>query len=680
MYMKNLQQGFLAICSIQSVLYLCAPVCANANANANVAQWVSVSVVASQGWVYPDIGYGETAEEAMKASDNFCLEDGQGPCRAIAHASSCIAVATNRNFEVVAGADLDSCELEKAQAIAISQCNQLYGSESGCRIWFNACPDKTFPPELKDPLALRPPAPPRPRSQFVEVTKQVGLAGIDAQTFAWSDFNNDGNVDLLADNRLFQNIKNKNGYSFVEVTDAVGLKGMTGRGIFADIDGDGRLDIITSTGQLWLQIKPDHFVESSAKYGLKFCPQVGAIAVGEFQKNGRLDVITLLTETASADGENFTAYPPQFFRNNGVAGFTEVGSQLGFEQYPGYGRGVNVADFNNDGNLDFYFSYYRLRANPLFMGGAGNTFKEVGKQQGVWGEYDTHTYQDPRYGKIEGPDYGHTIGSTWVDLNNDGNWDLWVSKLAHKWIGGKDNRGYYCDDSKIYRNTGAPDYSFVDMRDESGIPRLPISGDATYKGQDLWGGAMGADFDNDGLIDVFVPQVYDLPFAHSFLFHNKGSFQFEEVGQHAGVQVWNTYGAAWADYNNDGNMDLVTAGESEYQGKNSIHMWKNTGTGTKNEFIRFKLVGVRSNRAAIGARVTLHFDDGTLMMRQVEGGTGSLNQQNDPTIHFGLGQGRVIDHVDIDWPSGIHQRLPHKKKNRLYRIVERLAVMSPARK
>lgn len=254
------------------------------------------------------------------------------------------------------------------------------------------------------------------------------------------------------------------------------------------------------------------------------------------------------------------------------------------------------------------------------------------------------------------------------------NFDLWVSNLAHKYVGPTgggqpDFRGYICDDSKIYRNTGKPDYNFVDMREVSGIPKKPIGGRDVYQGDELWSHATAADFDNDGLTDVYVPQTYDLPYSYSLLFKNQGGFRFSEVSEKAGTRAWDTHAGAWADIDNDGKMDLITAGKDRVDGKLTVRLLRNI-LQTGNHFLRIKLIGSKSGRTSFTTQVRAFVQGGGRLLRQLEGTTGTLNQQNDPTIHFGLGAANRVERLEVRWTSGRVQVLKDLQVDRTYVVQE----------
>ncbi|UCC93391.1 MAG: PKD domain-containing protein, partial [Thermoplasmata archaeon] len=338
----------------------------------------------------------------------------------------------------------------------------------------------------------------------------------------------------------------------------------------------------------------------------------------------------------------YGGYPDTLWHNEGDGTFTDASVSSGIRsagREPG--RGVAFCDFDNDGDADIHVSNYRIRPNFLWQNDGTGHFTNVAPQKGVTG--------DDLYYQGYGPYYGHTIGSSWADWNNDGYMDIWEANLVHKYVGGGDIRGYICDDSKFYRNNGPPSWDFTDVRPETTIPTKPVGGMGTFIGDELYDGIAWADFDNDGDLDVFMPQVYDLDYAYSYLYINRGDGTFEDVGPSLGLRVWNTYGAAWADYDNDGDLDLVTGGKNPSYGPSRIHLFENSGNS--NGWLKVQVEGTMSNVMGLGTRVTVVAGN-TTMTRDFEGGTGSHAQMNDLPVEFGMGKAEKADTVIVSFPSG----------------------------
>lgn len=497
------------------------------------------------------------------------------------------------------------------------------------------------------------------QTAFNEITEDSGLKDSKGTLFAWGDINNDGNVDLLAEKELYLNLGAESNFKFKKVNDELGLSELNDFGILADVNGDARLDITTRKGQIWIQKENGTFENKGVNLEKLLYGTTTAIALFDYDGDGDLDLFATKFEK-KVDGE-YTFIPPQMIRNDGDFNFTDISSDMGLDQFPNYGRGIAVLDFDHNGTQDFYLSNYRLRPNDLFVNKPGQyVYQNTAKERDVEGEFDPKRYYDEVAKESFGPYHGHTIGSTWGDFDNDGNFDLWVSNLVHKYVGevGEnpygmkyDIRGYVCDDSKIYKNLGAPDYKFKDMRDESNIPRRPIGPRGVYRGDELWSHAITGDFDNDGLLDVYVPQIYNINYSFSLLYKNVGNFKFGDVGGEAGIRVFDTYGGAWADFNNDGRLDLITAGRKTNDSEVAVHLFRNDYK-TPHHFLKIKLKGDGLNQTALGTIVTLTTESGKTFSRALQGGTGAYNQQNDSTLHFGLGEETQIKSIRIAWPSG----------------------------
>ncbi len=492
---------------------------------------------------------------------------------------------------------------------------------------------------------------------FTNITTTSGLSGISGNFFAWGDYNNDGFQDLLINGgRLFRN----NGlpdYTFTEVTHLTGISG-SGNGAWADYDNDGYLDFYcTGTDTLWHNTgAPDYnFEDSTIDAGLERDEYpTTAIGWGDYDLDGYLDMY--ITNGEDYNDGNPIYFPDFLWHNNGDGTFSNVTLSSGIRNFGGpyYGRGVSWGDYDNDGWPDIYISNYRISPNWLFHNNRNGTFTDIALEKGVAGE------ESQRMGTTY---YAHTVGSAWADLDNDGDLDLFESDLAHKDL----YRGPICGDSQLYRNDGpANEYSFTDVRASSGIPEKNIGG-----GEDeLYVGIAIADFDNDGFQDLFIPQIYDLEYSYSYLYRNNGDWTFTNVSDIVGVLVWNTYGGAWCDYNNDGFLDLVTGGKgtAEPNASYEVHLYRNNGN--TNSWLHIKLVGHYFNKNAVGVRVRAIAENGLVQVRELEGGMGCHSSQNSMTLEFGFGSYSGTVDLEVIWPSGFIQKLENIGLNQYINIEE----------
>lgn len=448
---------------------------------------------------------------------------------------------------------------------------------------------------------------------FTDVTDSFGLKNRHESRVAWGDYNNDGYDDLLLNG--CQLLRNDSGRMFVEVTREVGLAGVSGRGgVWADYDNDGWLDIWMSAGsgldRLWHNDSGRfHDVTAEAGCPADSFPTEGA-AWADFDNDGWVDLYCANYE----NWELHTYYPDRLWHNR-AGTFVDRTESAGIRPPWGKdlaGRGVAWADYNNDGFLDCYVSNYRLCENFLWHNCEGKTFTNLAGQLGISGD------------EVNGW-YGHTIGSEWADFDNDGDLDLFTADLAHPRYIEFSNR------SRLYENLGTGAYPrFADRRAAAGIRYEETHSDPAW-----------ADVDNDGDLDLYITSVYEG--RRSFLYLNEGRLRrhapvsFREVTWLSGTRCFNGWGAAFSDFDNDGDMDLVVGSGS------GVRLFRND-TRNNYHWLKVKVVGHSANRAGIGCRVRVR-QKRRCQIREVQGGKGTTSQHS-LVQHFGLGtdtKGLTVD-------------------------------------
>jgi len=483
------------------------------------------------------------------------------------------------------------------------------------------------------------PAPAHGTPTFLDVAPASGISG-GGSFFSWGDYDDDGDDDLLVDGgRLFRNGGGP-AWAFTEVTAAAGIVG-GGNGNWADYDGDGFLDFYqVGPNRLWRNNQNGTFTDVTAGAGDPTSSDpTGAVAWGDYDRDGDVDLFI-----AGSEGAVGVYYPDHLYRNDGGT-FTEVtATALGSAETnsPKYGRGATWADYNEDGWPDLYVTNYRQQPNYLYRNDGDGTFTNLAPSLGL---------HNAPVDAVNNPDpcnrAGHGVGSSFADYDNDGDLDLLVGTFNHK-----DWRT--SDDTQLWRSMGSPGFTFQNVRAAAGIPvkspdlRSPPhpycgSSDGSIwtgpQGDELIVGATWGDVDNDGDLDLWMPQIYDLNYAYSYLYSNDGDGTFTDIAATAGVRVYDTYGGAFSDYDQDGDLDLVTGGRLSggTGAASAIRLFRNNGVAGHDWLeVRVGSCGGDVNTAGIGTRVEFR-GSGLSLVRTVEAGQSSHSQQNSLVAHFGLG-------------------------------------------
>lgn len=429
---------------------------------------------------------------------------------------------------------------------------------------------------------------------FRDRTPDLGLA-LNNDAACWVDIDGDGWTDLCAGGVVW---KNQAGKKFAKIADV-------GQVVAADFDNDGYVDLFS-----WSQLKLYRNEAGKSFTAFKLPDLLKSVSRGacwgDFNNDGFADLYIGGYEDWNAG----ITYPSFVLMNEGGRGFRIAWTEAKFRS-----RGITACDFDRDGDPDVYVSNYRLQPNLLWLNDGTGKFKESA------GEYNVVATSPGFAG-------GHSIGAAWGDFDSDGQIDLFAGNFAHV-----DERGDQ-PKSRFLRNLG-PDkqYRFQDMG----------AGGVFY--QESYASPAAGDFDNDGNLDLYFTTVYAVASFgkknYPALFRNGGGFAFTDVTEASGLKEQPpTYQAAWADFDHDGDLDLVTAGKL-FENQGNLSHWLE---------VRLSGDGRKVNRSAIGAQVRIKLKDRTLT-RQVEAGTGEGNQ-NDLVLHFGLGDHKGRVDLEILWPGG----------------------------
>jgi enediyne biosynthesis protein E4 len=451
-------------------------------------------------------------------------------------------------------------------------------------------------------------------------------------------------------NRLFHN--NHDG-TFTDVTEKAGVAG-AGYGMGAavgDYDNDGRPDLFLAnvTGnQLFHNNGDGTFTDVTAKAGVAgavhFDRKMWSVGAGWFDYNndGLLDLFVVNyckwevnkdPYCALKEGLRAYCHPNQYqplyntlYRNNGDGTFTDVSHETGIAAALGKGMSVSFADYDGDGFIDAFVAN-DTTPNFLFHNIDGKKFEEVAVAAGVAFSPDGNALSG--------------MGSDFRDVNNDGLPDIWHTAVEH-------------EDFPLYINQGGG--QFLDATIPSGLGQLTNA-------MTGWGNGI-FDFDNDGWKDLFVvranvmdniqqaipSQAYP---ERNSIFRNLRNGKFEEVGDQAGPDflVPGAHrGVAFGDIDNDGRIDAVVTSLN-----GQVKLFHNISE-TGHHWILLRLIGTRSNRMAIGAKVRITTEDGHSQWNEVTTAVGYASA-SDSRVHFGLGENRLIGELEIIWPSRIRQVL-----------------------
>lgn len=559
-------------------------------------------------------------------------------------------------------------------------------------------PEKTYKPGervegLTSELSRNLPAD-RPRVTFADVTRE---AGIEFQHFsgerssqlpedmgsgaAWGDYDGDGwpdlflvnavgSLDMSADAQqqsparsvLYHN--NRDG-TFTDVTAQSGIAlHIMGMGAeWGDYDNDGKLDLVVSaygTNVLYHNEGNGTFTDRSQAVGISGPNGFwSGVAWGDYDRDGYLDLYVTgyikykrpALEGASAhdDAENPisinpSVYPPErnlLYHNNGNGTFTEVAAKAGVVGEMGKSLEGTWADFDDDGWPDLYVAN-DVSDNQLFHNQRNGTFKDISLAARV-------------------ADYRGAMGLGVGDWDGDEDLDLFVTH----WIA-QENALYSNLRDRLRDTSGVP-VQFGDEADRFGLGQIAL---------DFVGfGTFFFDYDNDGRLDLFVANGHTfqrrdapkllVPETDQVFWNggtDKGFFDLSKVSGSYFTEQHVGRGAAAADYDRDGDLDVVVVNN----GGRAV-LLRNDG-GNAASWFEVQLEGRKSNRSAVGARLRI-VAGGRAQIQEI-GSQASYLSQNDLTAHFGLGSATMVDSLMVTWPSGTRGVHTQLASNQLVRLVE----------
>jgi len=523
------------------------------------------------------------------------------------------------------------------------------------------------------------------------------------------DLNNDGLPDIyftgnMVGSRLYIN---KGNFEFDEIAEKAGVfaEGLWNTGTtMADVNGDGLLDIYVCRSAapspkmrknlLFINNGDLTFTESASKYGLANSGYSTQASFFDYDKDGDLDVYILNHSTqeyagfgqitASLKNKQNSAYSDKLYRNDNGK-FKDVSSNVGLvSNILGFGLGVAISDINNDGWPDIYVSNDYNEQDYLYINNKNGSFTESLEK------YIGHTSL-------------FSMGSDIADINNDGYMDIITLDMLpegnyrQKMVSGPDNydkyqllvnSGFYNQTMRNMLQLNNNGESFSEIGQFSGISNTDWS----------WA-SLFADLDNDGYKDVFITNGYKRDYTNmdfinfavqeklkenktgkqtaimelletspatieeNYTYHNNGDLTFSKVNSKWGLDKKSlSNGAAYADLDNDGDLDLIVNNIEE-----EAFIYRNNSEKLKvHNYLRIRLKGEGLNTFGIGSRISVTTN--TQVLTQEVMPTRGYQSSVDNTVVFGLGKNDTIRELTITWPDFKEQKLHNIPSNQTIKL------------
>jgi tetratricopeptide (TPR) repeat protein len=494
-----------------------------------------------------------------------------------------------------------------------------------------------------------------PLLAFEDIAPKLGIHHLNGNgTAAWGDIDGDGRLDLIvAGSGTFIRVYRNEGGKFTDVTEKVGLANVpSGYSLnLVDYDNDGWLDLYISLNgwsgpmpNLLFHNEHGRFVNVSKQSGLDDAGSGFVSLWGDLDNDGWLDVVI-------ANGVLKDGSVPQIYRNNRDGTFTNVTKQVGLDEPASYGAiGIALGDYDKDGRVDILINGRDSAPDRLYHNDGNWHFTDMARKAGV--------LQPPHNGFV----------CFFFDYNNDGWPDILTTSLApwesvvealKKGYAPANARAVHPDASRLFRNNH--DGTFTDVTYDSKL---------YYPAGTM--GAGVADLDNDGYVDIYLgtgdPQMSRL--EPNRFFRNNGNGGFSDLTNFVGfARPGNKgHGVAFVDIDEDGDLDIFAQLGGHYPGDHTYNAFYRNLKGDQNHWMELDLRGVKSNRNAIGAQVTVKAGD-LLVYREVKGSEG-FGATSPYRQHFGLGRHDRIDSLEIRWPSGAHHTFTGIDANHILSLKE----------
>lgn len=470
---------------------------------------------------------------------------------------------------------------------------------------------------------------------FTDVTATAGVAfnSFIVESLAWGDYDNDGDEDLFlstdGQNRLMRNDGND---KFTDVSAQVGLNQniKTTGCAFGDFDNDGNLDLFVVAGVGTDQNLLYKNLGATSNYSFQLIPSTTSnisnissikgrgTSLLDFDRDNLIDIYVNTTENDLV------------YKNLGKFRFLEVSNTIGINGNNEEVGSVST-DINNDGWIDVFTGNRSLASNKLFLNDGTGKFTEISNSAGI-------------------TEVGLGMGVLSFDYDNDLDMDLYWTT----WPGSASA----LQPNALYQNQG--NNTFINKASETNT--LDATG---------WGISCNAgDIDNDGFEDFFVANGFSPSSTQSILFRNNNGIDFQDITTSTlGDITWDARGVAFADYDNDGDLDICLTGGAGVDTK----LWRNDSSNSNN-WVIIKLEGTSSNKSAIGARVEVTAG-GQTFVKEVSGGAGRGSFNSLP-VEFGLGNASSISTVKVRWPNGDIENFTNLNINQKQTVVEGSATLA----